>query len=639
MGLLTDPSVGHGALTSIFVRHHYRFSVVMYIASIILFCVLAHNSFSSQTYFSENALLPGLVKGQLSDSTGTSFKNHYRELKAEAYHMENETPHSYLISKFKNLRLETYSHNYTLNYPLKKNTKYSGRNVYGILRAPRSASTESIVLSVPYRAPMSIFPSTLPGLAIMFQIAQFFRQQKYWAKDIIFLVTEHEQLGMQAWLEAYHGTCCGSLGILDAGKLNGRAGAIQAALNLEIHSEKIDHVDVKLFGLNGQLPNLDLVNLAHRLCNKESIRHTFNNKDGGAIGRAKATNYKTNLSTMISMVLTQATGVPDGNHGLFHRFGIEAITLEGHEKKGRGDYISVLQVGRVIEGMFRSLNNLLERFHQSFFFYLLPSTDRYVSIGLYMPCLVLLVGALFLKAFSTWIQHSSNQQSSDSSKDDTVFIHENLNIGVVSVIILGSHVFGLVLLPNFAPKYFTYFWNGVSTHHAMLFGYGCVSVLTVGLLPIIMKKMLSSLKTPHWVLLHVICLLELGIGLLCVAMHNFSLGYITALIYIIPAVCTKSSNNRMLMKFFWVLVHPMCLLFWATAYFTYNAYPEFTISEYFDKTIDASGQWIALSAVDNMVYGNWAFSVAVLLLLPVWLSFWCLLFLPTDFHKDKAKME
>jgi len=34
----------------------------------------------------------------------------------------------------------------------------------------------------------------------------------YWAKDIIFLVTEHEQLGMQAWLEAYHGTCCGSPG-------------------------------------------------------------------------------------------------------------------------------------------------------------------------------------------------------------------------------------------------------------------------------------------------------------------------------------------------------------------------------------------------------------------------------------------
>lgn len=69
--------------------------------------------------------------------------------------------------------------------------------------------------------------------------------------------------------------------MLDSGKLSGRAGAIQAAINLEIHSEKIDHVDIKLSGLNGQLPNLDLVNLAHRLCNKESVKHTFNNVDGG----------------------------------------------------------------------------------------------------------------------------------------------------------------------------------------------------------------------------------------------------------------------------------------------------------------------------------------------------------------------
>lgn len=54
--------------------------------------------------------------------------------------------------------------------------KYTGRNVYGILRAPRSASIESIVLSIPYRAPSSVFPSTLPGLAVMFQTAQFFRR-------------------------------------------------------------------------------------------------------------------------------------------------------------------------------------------------------------------------------------------------------------------------------------------------------------------------------------------------------------------------------------------------------------------------------------------------------------------------------
>ena len=51
----------------------------------------------------------------------------------------------------------------------------------------------------------------------------------------------------------------------------------------------------------------------------------------------------------------------------------------------------------MVEGVFRSLNNLLERFHQSFFFYLLPSTDRYVSIGLYMPPFALMVVAGVIK--------------------------------------------------------------------------------------------------------------------------------------------------------------------------------------------------------------------------------------------------
>ena len=72
------------------------------------------------------------------------------------------------------------------------------------------------------------------------------------------------------------------------------------------------------------------------------------------------------------MALKQATGMPSGNHGLFHRFGIESLTIEGILKRKasvRGLAVSD-SMGRVIEGTFRSLNNLLERFHQSFFFYL-----------------------------------------------------------------------------------------------------------------------------------------------------------------------------------------------------------------------------------------------------------------------------
>lgn len=47
--------------------------------------------------------------------------------------------------------------------------------------------------------------------------------------------------------------------------------------------------------------------------------------------------------------------------------------------------------------MYRKLNNLLERLHQSYFFYLLPSLSHFVSIGYYMPAFGLLVVILLLR--------------------------------------------------------------------------------------------------------------------------------------------------------------------------------------------------------------------------------------------------
>ena len=50
----------------------------------------------------------------------------------------------------------------------------------------------------------------------------------------MFLVTEQEQLGMQAWLEAYYHDGSGNSFALRSGNLPARAGALQAAVNLEI---------------------------------------------------------------------------------------------------------------------------------------------------------------------------------------------------------------------------------------------------------------------------------------------------------------------------------------------------------------------------------------------------------------------
>lgn len=59
---------------------------------------------------------------------------------------------------------------------------------------------------------------------------------------------------------------------------------------------------------------------------------------------------------------------------------------------------------RIVEGTLRSVNNLLERFHQSFFFYLMPSENFYISIGMYMPPLGLLIAPIVIQILALWFE-------------------------------------------------------------------------------------------------------------------------------------------------------------------------------------------------------------------------------------------
>ena len=43
--------------------------------------------------------------------------------------------------------------------------------------------------------------------------------------------------------------------------------------------------------------------------------------------------FQQNLRTMLAMMWDQAPGFPTGNHGLFHRYHIEAVTLQGYRLK------------------------------------------------------------------------------------------------------------------------------------------------------------------------------------------------------------------------------------------------------------------------------------------------------------------
>lgn len=634
MGLLTDPGTSHSHLRRILLRYHSKVCILLYFGAIVWFMLLAHHNFNNATYFSENALLPGLVKGEYD--MDTEARSLLVELEAEAASHPHTLPSAWLLSRFHRLSLDAYTHNFTLNYPLGSSSKFTGRNVYGILRAARSSSMEAVMLTVPYRPPDSVHPTTAPGLALMLSLAKFFRRQKYWAKDIIFLVTEHEQLGAQAWLEAYHGASCGLPGVLDHGDLGGRGGAIQAAINLEIHASKIGYIDIKVAGLNGQLPNLDLVNLVHRMCSKEGVRHTFNNKEKVYKNNWWAT-WSRGIHTLVSMVLTQATGMPNGNHGLFHRFGIEAVTLEGFEKVGRGSPATFFQVGRVLEGLFRSLNNLLERFHQSFFFYLLPDTDRYISIGLYMPCLVMLAGALIIKAFTLWIKVQNNisiaeMESPSSDENDEIASKEdktvNLNVMLVGTAVFINHLQGVLLFSG--TQHFTRITDAYSTEN-LLYGSYLIGCLLTIVSPYIIR--LHKKTDNQWVLLNIIALLELATVLLAVGMNNFSLAFLTAVIYVPPALWLQSSNNRWYKKLLWIVLHPFFMLSWVVLGFTAVTFPELEPLQLLTKAFVANKQALVLCAVDSYIYASWTFNVATIFFLPTWSLFWQL----TQSHSESIE--
>ena len=539
MGLLTDPnSGGVNRPLQMISEHHKLVSWLLYVAGLVFLLVLAHPVYNERTYFSENALLPGLVTGGYDQER--SAVHYLTSLQEENKKYPGHAPLPWLEAQFKQLGLEVYTQHFSLHYPL-RNSSFSGTNLYAILRSAKSSSTESLVLSAPHRPPNSPHQSTDAGIALLLSTAKYFRSQIYWAKDIIFLITEHEFLGIRAWLEGYHGVSCGAEGVLHSGDLPARAGSIQAAINLELASEFPTHINLKIEGLNGQLPNLDLINLVNRLVAREGLRGMFH----GIEEHPKPDSYKgymKSLKTLLYMMGSQASGVPSGNHGLYHRFSIEAITLEGVTTRNRKRAPADFHVlGRIIEGTFRSLNNLLERFHQSFFFYLLPSGGRYVSIGLYMPMFGVLASALPITAVATWFSLISSSQETPPPAPVLPPL-----LASCFPLLLASYLLGLVSLhlPTLAAKAGSGLLNLLPEESVPL------SLASFTLLLLLLPGLPLRLNLSPGLTVQCVTCLQLSAILAAISLYNISLAVVLAIPYIPLAIMASQYNTWSMSRVF-----------------------------------------------------------------------------------------
>ncbi|XP_054164940.1 glycosylphosphatidylinositol anchor attachment 1 protein-like [Oppia nitens] len=603
MGLLTsDGNNKTNILYKLVTNHWSKLSILSYLSGLVVSAILL--SQSDRTYFSDNALLPGLVQREFTYKEMTD--ETLKQLEQVAQQLPQDVvPYNWLIKQFQQIGLEVYSHNFTLNYPFGDKTRFEGKNIYAILRSERTASTEAIVLSSPYRTKLSQHSSTLPGIALMISLAKYFSRENYWAKDLIFLINEYELVGIQSWLNAYHNIDVTP--VLNHGMLDSRSGAIQAAINLEIHSHIFSNLDIKIEGLNGQLPNLDLFNVAVELCTRESVSPTFHGKSQ-PIENDEFELWKEYATTTASMMISQAIGLPTGAHGLFQRFSIQAITLEGYEAT-KSSYlkVSLLQMGRVIEGIFRSLNNLLERFNRSYYFYLLTSTRRYISIGYYMIPFACIAVPLVLNALYLYL------------KSEEEITEKSGNLWNCIPFTFVCHALGILtlLVPIFVEKY-----------SQLVTNYETRDVIYYTLLSVCLMYIMNPiLRCNHLNRNSRKCLSLLNIALLlcCISLVNISLAFFLTLIYV-PIACLTAISLRLwyriMNSILLLLVHPLSIFYLCLLLMSIYYNPEFTLTKHLVIAFEAQKKCLLFYIEDWYIYGQWIFPIGCTALLPVWLQLW-----------------
>jgi glycosylphosphatidylinositol transamidase len=575
----------------------------------------------------------------------------HTELEHERITHKSAIPYPWLQAKMKQIGLETYIHNFTLNYPFGGGKRFEGKNIYGILRAPRIGSTESIVLSAPYRPPNTAHTSITAGVPLLLAFADFARRQKYWSKDIIFLVTDQEQLGIQAFLEAYYGD--DENNILDSGTLYGKAGSIVAAINFEIQDFDVNFNNLKIEGLNGQLPNLDLHNLVVKLSHKNGIPIGYKSK----MTEHARDDAVANLLSLLSMMWTQSSGVPNGNHGLFHKYGIEALTIEAVKRettnaKNNNVQHKIMALLKIVEGISRSLNNLLERFHQSFFFYVIVSADRFISIGDYMPCVGLMSASLLIKSFLLWLMANNKSdddeegENADKSEDDKIVIvrksTRTIDYLKIGTIILCSHIVGvaaLMVTTNKPIHNYLYALN-IPTQTGIFY-----TVIFIVAVSVLLPKLLR-LNTIDAQYLNIVLLIELGTMLLSVSMLNFSLGFFLC-VFIAPfaiLINIQENSRRNLFVFLirtllHLLIHPITVVYGVICALSFMAFNEMNMNYIMEKSFSATIDAITFAVVDSLIYGNWLFDLTCLILMPCWTILWIINFSKPIEKKNKPKSE
>jgi hypothetical protein len=283
-------------------------------------------------------------------------------------------------------------------------------NVRCVWRAPKGDGTESLALSAEYgtdRLPLevaSIERNAVSSAALGVTMMRFLAEQQWLAKDVVLLLfdSEHSLAAASGAVQSLFAT---DSALASNNEADASGAQLQGALHLDFSGtiNGFDRFELLLPAAGGAMPNLDLHNVVSRIASRSGdmtdvTLGPVRNIVGALLSSSQIAELQRatgepspQLNQLLSFMSDQALSLPTGRHSEFVQHNIAAVTLRAalnpttlSNRHGRVGKYSMIEYAHVIEATLRSLNNILEPLHQSFWFYLLLSPLNYVAIGDYM---------------------------------------------------------------------------------------------------------------------------------------------------------------------------------------------------------------------------------------------------------------
>ncbi|RDB21477.1 GPI transamidase component gaa1 [Hypsizygus marmoreus] len=432
------------------------------------------------TYIDENALQPGqwaLNCGQVNTywSWGDVHTADKYLAQLEVLRDTNATSDQraqFVMKEFHRLGISASTQSYMFSA---RSGRREGTNAYGILSSPRTSGTEAMVISASWLSRTGEGDGTLNlrGVSTVLALAGFLKGYSLWAKDIVFVISDGYMDGMHAWLAAYHGS---SQSNLEADRLELSSGVIWTALNIDYPGHSFSHLGIFFEGLNGRLPNQDLLNSFQRISRYTGgvpvilYDHLDPRENPGHSdlpswlppsirGQREVQTYAYQAKNVARHFMYQARGQSSGVHGLFHRYRIDTFTLFALPATGPHGFHAI---GRIVESTLRTTNNLLERLHASFFFYIMTGPDRFLKIGSYLPSAILVSVAMMFGGLRVWVdagwkvQSGSEKPLAGSSTNTTPLKWSKRQRPVLDVlcIMAFTHILGALLFSLISTSWY-----------------------------------------------------------------------------------------------------------------------------------------------------------------------------------------